>query len=125
ETVRISRASAEQRSGRAGRLGPGICYRLWSESDHSSLAAHSVAEIVETDLAPLALELANWGVRDPAQLRWLDPPPPGTYAQAIDLLKLLGAIDSAGAITPHGRELAKLATHPRLAHMILRSADLG
>lgn len=125
ETVRISRASAEQRSGRAGRLGPGICYRLWSESEHSSLAAHSVAEIVETDLAPLALELANWGVRDPAQLRWLDPPPPGTYAQAIDLLKLLGAIDSAGAITPHGRELAKLATHPRLAHMILRSADLG
>lgn len=125
ETVRISRASAEQRSGRAGRLAAGVCYRLWSESEHASLAAHTPPEIVETDLAPLALELAAWGVRDPAHLRWLDPPPAGTYAQARDLLKLLGAVGSDGAITPHGRELARLGTHPRLAHMILRSVQLG
>ncbi len=121
ETLRISRASAEQRCGRAGRLEAGVCYRLWSESEHDTLAAHSVAEILETDLAPLALELANWGVRDPQQLRWLDPPPAGTYGQAIDLLKALGALASDGSITPHGRELAELAAHPRLAHMILRS----
>lgn len=125
ETVRISRASAEQRCGRAGRLEPGVCYRLWSESEHALLAPHSPPEIVETDLAPLALDLASWGVRDPEQLRWLDPPPPGTYAQAIELLKLLGALATDGSITRHGRELAKLAAHPRLAHMILRSAELG
>ena len=121
ETVRISRASAEQRAGRAGRLEAGVCFRLWSESEHALLAAHSAPEIIETDLAPLALELANWGVRDPQQLRWLDPPPAGTYAQAMDLLKTLGALGADGSITRHGRELAELATHPRLAHMILRS----
>lgn len=125
ETVRISRASAEQRSGRAGRLEAGVCYRLWSESEHARLPAHSPPEIVETDLAPLALELAAWGVRDPMQLRWLDPPPAGTYAQAIELLKLLGALDADGAITSHGRDLVRLGTHPRLAHMILRSVPLG
>lgn len=121
ETVRISRASAEQRSGRAGRLEAGVCYRLWSESEHAMLPAHSTPEIMEADLAPLALELANWGVRDPRQLRWLDPPPAGTYAQAVDLLKTLGALGADGSITQHGRALADLATHPRLAHMILRS----
>src|SRR5690606_20372088 len=76
------------------------------------------------DLAPLALELAAWGVRDPNDLRWLDPPPAAPYAQALDLLKLLGAIDERGRITPHGRELSQLATHPRLAHMILRSVEI-
>jgi ATP-dependent helicase HrpB len=121
ETARISRASAEQRSGRAGRLAPGVCYRLWSQSEHAGLAAHTPPEITETDLASLALELANWGARDPHALRWLDPPPQATYAQAFDLLHLLGAVDASGRITPHGRELARFATHPRLAHMILRA----
>jgi ATP-dependent helicase HrpB len=124
ETVRISRASAEQRCGRAGRLAPGVCLRLWTETEHASRASHTSAEISEADLAPLALELATWGVRDPQTLRWLDPPPAATYAQALDLLRLLGAIDTEQRITPHGRELARLATHPRLGHMILRSAAL-
>jgi ATP-dependent helicase HrpB len=122
ELLRISRASAAQRAGRAGRLEPGVCYRLWSESEHASLAAHTPAEILDADLAPLALELAAWGIRDPNALRWLDPPPGATYAQALDLLRLLGAIDRDQRITAHGRELAALSTHPRLAHMILRSA---
>jgi ATP-dependent helicase HrpB len=125
ELLRISRASAAQRAGRAGRLESGVCYRLWSESEHASLAAHTPAEILDADLAPLALELAAWGIRDPNALRWLDPPPSATYAQAIDLLRLLGAIDREQRITAHGRELASLATHPRLAHMILRSAAFG
>ena len=125
ETVRISQASADQRRGRAGRVAPGVCYRLWTQSEHASLPPHTAPEIVEADLAPLALELAAWGVRDPNDLRWLDPPPAAPYAQALDLLQLLGAIDERGRITPHGRELAQLATHPRLAHMILRSVELG
>jgi len=125
ETVRISRASADQRRGRAGRLGPGVCYRLWSESEHASLAAQTAPEILEADLAPVALELAEWGVSDPHTLRWLDPPPAATFAQARDLLRSLAAIDADGRITPHGRALARLGTHPRLAHMIVRGAELG
>jgi ATP-dependent helicase HrpB len=125
ETARISRASADQRCGRAGRLEAGVCYRLWRESDHATLPTHTPPEMIEADLAPLALELANWGARDPQSLRWLDVPPQATYAQARDLLKLLGAIDGQDLITPHGRELARLATHPRLAHMILRGRELG
>jgi ATP-dependent helicase HrpB len=124
ETVRISRASADQRRGRAGRLGPGVCYRLWSESEHASLAAQTAPEILEADLAPVALELAEWGITDPRTLRWLDPPPNATFAQARDLLRSLEAIDAQGRITPHGRALARLGTHPRLAHMIVRGADL-
>ena len=125
ETVRISRASADQRRGRAGRLGPGVCYRLWSESEHASLAAQTAPEILEADLAPVSLELAQWGVSDPHTLRWLDPPPAATFAQARDLLRSLAAIDADGRITPHGRALARLGTHPRLAHMIVRGAELG
>ncbi|HKU16912.1 MAG TPA: ATP-dependent helicase HrpB [Steroidobacteraceae bacterium] len=125
ETVRISRASADQRRGRAGRLGPGVCYRLWSESEHASLAAQTTPEILEADLAPVALDLAEWGVADPRALRWLDPPPTATLAQARDLLRSLDAIDAHGRITPHGRALARLGTHPRLAHMIVRGAELG
>ena len=87
ETVRISRASADQRRGRAGRLGPGVCYRLWSETEHASLAAQTAPEILEADLAPVALDLAEWGVSDPRSLRWLDPPPAATFAQARDLLR--------------------------------------
>jgi ATP-dependent helicase HrpB len=125
ETVRISRASADQRRGRAGRLGPGVCYRLWSESEHASMAAQTTPEILEADLAPVALELAEWGVVDPRALRWLDPPPAATFAQARDLLRSLEAIDQQGRITAHGRALARLGTHPRLAHMIVRGTDLG
>ena len=125
ETVRVSRASADQRRGRAGRLGPGVCYRLWSESEHASLAAQTVPEILEADLAPVALELAEWGITDPRSLRWLDLPPAATFAQAQDLLRSLEAIDAPGRITAHGRALARLGTHPRLAHMIVRGAELG
>jgi ATP-dependent helicase HrpB len=125
ETVRISRASADQRRGRAGRLGPGVCYRLWSESEHASLPAQTAPEILEADLAPVALELAEWGVSDPRTLRWLDPPPSATFSQARDLLRSLDAIDVESRITAHGRALARLGTHPRLAHMIVRGAELG
>jgi ATP-dependent helicase HrpB len=125
ETVRISRASADQRRGRAGRLGPGVCYRLWSQAEHASLPAQTAPEILEADLAPVALDLAEWGVSDPRALRWLDPPPTATLAQARDLLRSLDAIDTQGRITPHGRALARLGTHPRLAHMIVHGGELG
>jgi ATP-dependent helicase HrpB len=124
ETNRISRASADQRRGRAGRLEAGVCYRLWSEAEHAALIAQTPAEILEADLAPLALELCGWGVADPQVLRWLDPPPGAAFAQARDLLRSLEAIDGHGRITEHGRALTKLGTHPRLAHMIVRAVDL-
>ncbi len=123
ETQRISRASAEQRAGRAGRVSSGVCYRLWSEGSHRSLAASTAAEIAESDLAPLALELASWGVRDPAALRWLDPPPAATLAAARDLLQRLGAIGADGVITERGRALARLPTHPRLAQLLTVAAQ--
>lgn len=125
ETERISRASAEQRQGRAGRVAPGVCYRAWSEGAQRSLAPFSPAEIVEADLTPLALELAGWGVRDPGALRWLDPPPAAMLASARDLLERLGALDAGGRITPHGREMTRLGVHPRLAHMLLRAKEVG
>ena len=125
ETERISRASAEQRQGRAGRVEPGVCYRAWSESAQRSLAPFSPAEIVEADLTPLALELAGWGVRDAAALKWLDPPPAAMLASARDLLERLGALDASGRLTPHGREMTQLGVHPRLAHMLLRARQSG
>ncbi len=125
ETERISRASAEQRQGRAGRVEPGVCYRAWSEGAQRSLAPFSPAEILEADLTPLALELAGWGVRDAAALRWLDPPPAAMLASARDLLERLGALDAGGRITPHGREMTRLGVHPRLAHMLLRARRTG
>ena len=124
-TVRVSRASADQRCGRAGREGPGICYRLWSPQEEVALPARSTPEILAADLAPLALELAAAGVRDPADLRWLDPPPPAAYAEARMLLEQLGALDPAGGITPHGVALTRLALHPRLAHMVVRAGEVG
>jgi ATP-dependent helicase HrpB len=125
ETERISRASADQRQGRAGRVAAGVCYRAWSESAQRSLAPFSPAEIIEADLTPLALELASWGVRDAAALKWLDAPPAATLASARDLLGRLGALDAGGRITAHGREMARLAVHPRLAHMLLRARERG
>jgi ATP-dependent helicase HrpB len=124
-TQRISRASADQRRGRAGRIEPGVCYRAWSEGAHSSLAPFTPPEIVDADLAPLALELANWGVREATALRWLDAPPVAQLASARQLLERLGALDDAGRITAHGREMARLGAHPRLAHMLLRARSLG
>lgn len=125
ELSNISRASADQRRGRAGRIQAGVCYRMWSEVEHAALAAQTAPEIVGADLASLALELANWGIADPATLRWLDPPPSATFAQARDLLRSLDAIAADGRVTAHGRALARMATHPRLAHMIVRGAELG
>jgi ATP-dependent helicase HrpB len=125
ETQRISRASAEQRQGRAGRIEPGVCYRLWSEGAQRSLAPFTPPEIVEADLAPLALELASWGARDASELRWLDAPPAAMLASARDLLSRLGALDASGRITQHGRQMARLSVHPRLAHMLLRASGLG
>jgi ATP-dependent helicase HrpB len=124
ETQRISRASADQRQGRAGRVEPGVCYRAWSEGAQRSLAPFSPPEITDADLAPLALDLASWGVRDAADLRWLDTPPAAMLASARDLLAHLGALDPQGRITSHGREMSTLGVHPRLAHMLLRARDL-
>lgn len=115
-TQRISRASAEQRSGRAGRLSAGKCYRLWSATSHHNLSAHKEPEICLCDLTPLALELALWG---DTELSWITPPPSKALERGTSLLQMLGAIDTKGSITPHGKEMMGLGIHPRLAHMIL------
>ncbi len=122
-TVPVSRAGAEQRAGRAGRLEAGVCYRLWPE--HRHLVPQALPEVLQADLAPLVLELAHWGVSDCSQLRWLDQPPGAHVAQAQSLLKGLEAIDARDAITQHGRALTELGAHPRLAHMMLRGRQLG
>ncbi len=119
ETVRISRDMADQRSGRAGRVAPGICYRLWSPATQARMAATRVPEILEADLAGTALDAAAWGESQLAALPWLTPPPAAHVAQATQLLGLLGALDDAGRITPHGRSLAALPCHPRIAQMLL------
>ncbi len=126
DTQRISRASATQRAGRAGRLEPGVCYRLWSEAQHDQLTAHGSAEILQADLAGLALQLARWGVT-PDELRWLDQPPAAAFAQAQDLLARLGAFKpgSRDNLSDHGQAMAELPAHPRIAHLLLRGQDLG
>ena len=123
ETQRVSRASADQRRGRAGRTAPGVCYRLWSEGSERSLASFTAPEIADADLTALALDLANWGTADAAELRWLDAPPVAMLAGARELLQRLGGLDAAGRITPHGRELARLPAHPRVAKMLLEASE--
>lgn len=125
ETIRVSQASADQRRGRAGRLGPGVCYRLWAEAAHGGLPKFTAPEIAVTDLTSLALDLAAWGVRDARALLWLDAPPDAAMAYAQDLLRGLEAVDETGAITPHGRAMADLPLHPRLAHMVIRGHAQG
>ncbi|HYL31981.1 MAG TPA: ATP-dependent helicase HrpB [Stellaceae bacterium] len=123
-TLRVSQASAKQRSGRAGRLEPGVAYRLWPAREDMQLAPFNAPEILQADLAPLALALAQWGAADPRDLSFLDPPPEAAYAEAQNLLRELGALD-AGKITAHGKAMAGLGLHPRLAHMVLRGKERG
>ncbi len=125
ETVRAGRASVDQRRGRAGRIEPGIGYRLWSEAAQRALLPALPPEIMVTDLAPLALDLAVWGTSDPSSLAWLDPPPDAAMTQARTLLEQLGALDKDGRITRHGRRMAELPLHPRLSHMVLAGAEQG
>ncbi|MFC4600179.1 ATP-dependent helicase HrpB [Cohnella hongkongensis] len=126
DTVTVSAASADQRRGRAGRLRPGTCYRLWSAERQSALPPRSSPEILEADLAPLLLELAVWGVGDPGELIWLDAPPAPAVQQARELLVQLGALEEDGRrATEHGRQMAELGKHPRIAHMLLRALPLG
>ena len=124
-TERVSRASATQRAGRAGRVAPGVCYRLWGEGSLQTLAAFTPPEVLTADLVPLALELAAWGAQDAAALAWLDAPPVAPLAQARALLARLEAVDAAGRITALGREMAGMGLHPRLAHMLLRARRAG
>jgi ATP-dependent RNA helicase HrpB len=124
-TIPVSRASADQRRGRAGRTGPGVCLRLWSRQMHPTLATAHRPEILEADLAPLVLELAIWGVDDPKTLPWLDLPPEGSFEGARDLLKRLNALDHRGKITQQGRRMADLPVHPRLAHMLIAAKSRG
>ena len=125
ETVRVSRASAEQRRGRAGRTAPGVCYRLWDEPQTAALEPANRPEILAADLSGFVLDLAHWGVADPASLAFLDPPPAAALAQAKALLGELGAIDPAGRITEEGRAVRELPLPPRLARMVIDAATVG
>ena len=117
-TEKVSRAEADQRRGRAGRVAEGTCYRMWTKGEEGGLPAYPPAEIEAADLASLVLDLALWGARDPDDLAFLTAPNPGAVAEARALLQALGALDADGAITPHGRDMAALPVHPRLAHML-------
>ncbi len=122
ETVEITLDSADQRAGRAGRLGPGVCYRMWTKATHNRLQEHRTPEIEEADLATLVLEMAQWGVEDISRLTWLTPPPKGHVAQARELLHQLEAMDN-NRITAHGKAIHQLPCHPRLAHMLLMAEE--
>ena len=124
-TVRVSRSSAEQRRGRAGRTEPGVCYRLWDEEQTRGLVPHQRPEILEADLTAFALDLARWGARSPHGLALLDPPPAGAFAEARKVLARLEALDGEGALTGHGRRLTRIALPPRLAHMVAVASDRG
>jgi ATP-dependent helicase HrpB len=125
ETLRVSRAAADQRRGRAGRTQPGVCYRLWEEAATGALPAYAQPEILAADLSGLLLDLAAWGARDAGALRWLDPPPPAASAEARALLQDLGALDAQGAITERGKAMRKLPLPPRLARMALQAENFG
>ncbi|MCC2642478.1 MAG: hrpB [Nitrospira sp.] len=125
DTIRVTQDAADQRRGRAGRLEPGTCYRLWTASEQAALLPRRPPEILEADLAPLALDLAEWGIVEATELSWLDPPPSGALAQARELLRQLDALDEQAALTPHGRRLAHVTVHPRLAHMMVTAVPLG
>ncbi|HVW92119.1 MAG TPA: ATP-dependent helicase HrpB, partial [Devosia sp.] len=125
ETRRVSRAAADQRRGRAGRIEPGVCYRLWSAPQDAALIPFDPPEILEADLAGFALDLASWGVTDASSLAFLDPPLEAAWSEAIALLQRLEAIDESGHITAEGRALAQMPLHPRLAHMIHRAREEG
>jgi len=124
-TEKVSQAAATQRAGRAARQEPGVAYRLWEEGATGGLAPYDPPEIMERDLSGLLLECLIWGVNDPASLRWLDPPPQASLAEARNRLTALGALDAAGGITAHGRAIAKLPLEPRIAHMLIAARDLG
>lgn len=124
-TERVSLDTASQRAGRSGRLGPGICFRLWSQGEEVSFRKSARAEILEADLASLVLELSAWGVSSPDALRWLDMPSTASVAQARELLSGIDVIDGAGRLTRHGAAIAALPLHPRLANMVLRGAEYG
>ena len=125
ETIKLTQDAADQRSGRAGRLGPGVSYRLWSEGTQYQLEPARKPEIVEADLVPMLLELAQWGISDLALLTWLNPPPAGAVSQGRELLIKLQALDDQLKITPKGKEMAVLPTHPRLAHLLLKGKNAG
>ena len=125
ETVRISQSSANQRAGRAGRTGPGKCYRLWPENEQHHLPDHSPPEILHADLASLVLELAVAGIKDAGELPWLDQPPAAALQKGAQLLMMLGALDASGAVTSHGIAMAALPVHPRIAHMLLISRSIN
>jgi ATP-dependent helicase HrpB len=125
ETVRVSRANADQRRGRAGRVEPGVCYRLWEEAGNGGLISYAKPEILAADLSGLALDLAAWGVSDPASLKFLDPPPRAALHEARALLTTLGALDDEGRITEEGRAMSRLALPPRLARMVIEAARAG
>ena len=122
DTVRISKDSADQRAGRAGRTGPGVCYRVWARG--IQLEAHRIPEIMEADLCSTVLELANWGVQDIDSLIWLTKPPKGAIAQSTDLLEQLGALNNHKN-TKKGKEILSLPTHPRIAHLLLEAKRMG
>ncbi|MBS1125962.1 MAG: hrpB [Nitrospirae bacterium] len=124
-TVPVSRASAEQRKGRAGRLGPGVCYRLYGRHSLQSMVPFTQPEVLVSDLAPLALELAVWGVKDRMALSWLDTPPDAAWNAGLGLLRDLGALDASGSVLPLGRAMARLPLHPRLSRLMLRAKELG
>nr|WP_246438595.1 ATP-dependent helicase HrpB [Novosphingobium piscinae] len=124
-THTASQAAAAQRAGRAARQGPGVAYRLWEEAAHAGRPPFDPPEMLVSDLAPLALTLAQWGAADPAALPWLDPPPAPAMGAARDLLTQLGALDAAGRISPHGQAMATLPLEPRLAHMVLDAVASG
>jgi len=124
-TVRVSRAAADQRRGRAGRTEPGVCYRLWDEAETRALPAYADPEMLDADLAGVALDLARWGAKDPTDLAFLDPPPAAAFAEARALLTRLEALTADGVLTDHGRALSEFPLAPRLAHMVLKAAETG